>query len=781
MRAALAYAERLLRADPLREETCRLLMRLHDARGDAARALRVYHACAAALERELGVEPSPATRAAYEALLPGAHRTTDESGQALLIGRAEERARLTRLWRAAEDGHARLVLVTGEPGIGKSRLVEELRSWCAHRGAATAEARSYEAEGALAYGPVVAWLRSEALAPRRVRLDPGRLRELSRVLPEVPGTPQPLPADEQRQRLFDAIVRAILCAAAPVLLVADDLQWADEQTLQFLHYLLRSEPRARLLVAATARSEDADQLTQLVAGLRALDRIEEIELERLSRGETGVLAERFTGRALPEDEVERLFAETEGNPLFVIETLRAGALSPRVQAVIESRMARLSSAARDVASLAASVGREFTADVLARASDLGDDALVGALDELWRRRIVRVRAPDGYDFTHDRIRDVTYRSLAPAQRRRAHVRIARALAAGSADAALVAAQLDRGGAADEAVTWYERAAEDALRMHADAEAVRALRRALELVRDPGRELALTTALIAPLAMLEGFASEGLGRAQRRALELASEPGLAAVAFAGDHAPRDRRLRRRAAVWRTASRRGLNETATMYCAWRATMSSAWPRSGTVISMSRGAISRLRLRGSGPSTASRTSPATGWTRRPYASAGSGTRCCSSAIRTKRAAPAIVRLRSPRRSGIRRPVARCSCSRPWWRWISMTRMTSGATPVLLPSGAKSIESPAVAFMAEACGGYVDILDGDRGGLQRVKRAEEMSRTAPAPGSHAVAVHVLRAACQAAGDVEAARAAAQIPLDIQLWDRERSWNAGGVEHCRS
>jgi hypothetical protein len=173
---ALHYAARLLRVDPLREETCRLLMRLHDAGGEPARAVRVYHACAAALERDLGVEPSAATRAAYEALLPGArHAAGGASGRAVLIGRTDERTLLTRLWRAAEEGHPRLVLVTGEPGIGKSRLGEEFRSWCSHRGAATADARSYEAEGALAYGPVVTWLRSEALAPRRVRLAPGHL------------------------------------------------------------------------------------------------------------------------------------------------------------------------------------------------------------------------------------------------------------------------------------------------------------------------------------------------------------------------------------------------------------------------------------------------------------------------------------------------------------------------------------------------------------------------------------------------------------------------------
>ena len=170
--AAVAHAERLLRLEPLREDAYRRLMRLHDAAGDRARALRVYHACVAALERHLGVEPSGATREAYEALLPGA--ADAESERAAFVGRVPERRRLTALWREAERGRAQLVLVTGEAGIGKSRLVEELRAFCDHRGAATAEARSYPAEGPLAYGPVAAWLRAEPLAARRHRLDRGR-------------------------------------------------------------------------------------------------------------------------------------------------------------------------------------------------------------------------------------------------------------------------------------------------------------------------------------------------------------------------------------------------------------------------------------------------------------------------------------------------------------------------------------------------------------------------------------------------------------------------------
>jgi len=559
---AISHAERLLGEDPLREATYRLLMRLHDARGDRARALRAYHACAATLERELNVAPSAATRRAYAALLPpraepGAEPATGRAGalgRPPLVGRAGQRARLTELWRAAEGGDARLVLVTGEPGAGKTRLVEELRSWCAQRGAATSEARSYPAEGALAYGPVVAWLRSGALAGHLARLDPPQLAELARLLPElgpgVPGLPAPAPPPDgdQRRLLFEALTQAVLSAPGPLLLVADDLHWADRETLQFLHYLLRAQPAARLLVVATVRPGELDYqhpLPELVAGLRALDRVAEVEVGRLSAQETAALAERLRREPLEGREAGRLFTETEGNPLFVVEALRAGwsgqdqpaPITPRVQAVIESRLAQLSAPARDLVGVAATIGREFSTDVLAQASQAGEAALVGALDELWRRRLVRDQGPDAYDFAHDRIREVAYLGLSPARRRHTHQLVARALERVHAgDPAPVAAQLaahhELAGAGAEAVAWYQRAASAALRLPAYAEAVRLLERALRLLRaqpptPAQRELELTvlTRLQGPLGILEGYGSERLAEVQRQALELAGELGV----------------------------------------------------------------------------------------------------------------------------------------------------------------------------------------------------------------------------------------------------------------
>jgi len=140
--------------------------------------------------------------------------------------------------------------------------------------------------------------------------------------------------------------------------VADDLHWSDRETLQFLHFLMRVAPEAPLLIAATARREEIDDrhpLTDLLVGLHRLSRLTEIELGRLTRDETAVLAQRLTGDPLEELDADQLYRETEGNPLFVVEALRAGWqsrhagggwTSPKVQAVIASRLQQLSEPAR---------------------------------------------------------------------------------------------------------------------------------------------------------------------------------------------------------------------------------------------------------------------------------------------------------------------------------------------------------------------------------------------------------------------------------------------------
>ena len=565
---AIPFAQRRLRHDPLDENSYLRLMRLHALNNDRAGALRVYHVCASALQRELGVEPSPATRDTYERLLrmdtaPTAH-TPAPAAALPLIGRQAEWEQLQVAWRRAAGGQAHFALITGEAGIGKSRLAEELLSWMGQQGFTAATTRAYAAEGQLSYGPVMEWLRSEPLRAAYARLDTVWLTEVGRLLPELlaerPDLPDPEPLTEhwQRRRLFEALARTALQASQPLLLLIDDLQWCDQETLEWLHYLLRFDPRARLLVVGTARAEELGAqhpLTTLLHDLRSAGSVTEIALERLDAAETARLAANVVGHELDVDQALRLYAETEGNPLFVVETMRmaleaggpgAGVppgrapqplapgfrhLPPRVHAVIAARLAQLTAPARELAGLAATVGRAFTFDVLAQASDGGEDSLVRGLDELWHRHILREQGPNAYDFSHDKIREVAYAEVGPIHRRLLHRRVAQAMEivyAANPDAISgeVAAHYEQAGMPQQASAFYERAAEVARRVFANHVAITHLDKGLALLKNlPNtperveRELDMQVELASAFMDTKGWHSPEAEQAYTRALVL----------------------------------------------------------------------------------------------------------------------------------------------------------------------------------------------------------------------------------------------------------------------
>jgi DNA-binding SARP family transcriptional activator/predicted ATPase len=558
-RNAIRYAQHLLRHDPLHEETYRCLMRLHALDGARARALRIYHTCVTTLQQELGGEPMPETRAVYERLLnPEAVPLSSSPTTALattlpLIGRQAAWQQLLASWHGATHTGARFVLITGEAGIGKTRLAEELLAWVEQQGFSTASSRSYAAGGGLAYAPVSDWLRSHVLRSALPALDKVWRTEVARLLPELlaahPDLPMPEPMKEswQRQRLFEALARAVLAVQQPILLVLDDLQWCDRETLEWLHYLLRFAHQAKLLLVGTVRAEEANAnpfLTALLQHLRRERQISEIELTRLNVQETAALANQIVAASLDQERTDELYRETEGNPLFVVETMRSieswrkqdgeaaldvrspisalPSLPPKVQAVIEARLDQLSPPARALADLAAVVGREFTFDVLARAGDGDEDALVQGLDELWQRRIIRERSADAYDFSHDKIREVTYTQISQTRRRLLHHRVAGALEhLYDADPSIgqglddvsgqVAAHYERAGLTERAIAYYRQAAAAAQRIYANQESLDFLNRALALLETlpdsaqrAEEELSLLTALGVSQIVLEGY-------------------------------------------------------------------------------------------------------------------------------------------------------------------------------------------------------------------------------------------------------------------------------------
>jgi len=532
--AAITAAQQLLRHDPLHEATYRQLMRLYALRADRAAALRVYHTCAKLLERELGTEPTEATRAIYESLVHSdtssktlTDQLTSRGTEAPLIGRKAEWRHLLEVWRkvasgipVSQTGCPQIVILSGEAGIGKTRLAEELEAWVNRQAMTTASARCYAALGRLAYAPVTSWLRTDAL--RTGILDPAWLTEVSRLVPEVlvkrPKLPRPASMTEgwQRQHFFEALARTVLNARQPLLLLLDDLQWCDNETLEWLHYLLRFEPGARLLLIGTVRVEETLPGHPLIAFLGALQRdglVTEIALGPLTTAETTSLAEHVAGKQLDPAVANGLYSETEGNPLFIVEMVRAGTLQrrkteqgvldqplplltqtastlpPTVQTVLATRLAQLSPLAREVANVAAVIGREFTFSVLARASREREDAVVRGLDELWQRRIVReqgVGTAQTYDFSHDKLRQQAYASLSPAHQHLLHLRVAEALEEVYAEdldavSGQIAAHYERAGLPDQAIPYYQQAGEVACRIYAHAEAIHMFERAAALL------------------------------------------------------------------------------------------------------------------------------------------------------------------------------------------------------------------------------------------------------------------------------------------------------------
>ncbi len=482
---AIDFARRYLATDDLAEDIHRRLIELYAASGDRGAALRQFEECLTVLERELGVDPLPETQAAYRAVLdgplpPGTAAQVKPAWTTLpgldvpLIGRDAAMDQLTKAYARARSGHGGVVLISGEAGIGKSRLVQEFAMRQQGRalvlaGCGYADART------MPYQPIV-----EALRPVLTRT-PGRplqqftpghrpacLAEASRLMPELrdlyPSLPPPLPAEpgQARIRLFDALCQLSLNLAAgsrPVLLCLDDLHLADSTTLDWLAYLGRKLHGSRLLVLGTFQSGEASAVAALRHGLARQGILSELKLEPLDEGAILQLL-RHVGEPVASGEAlaSQLYQATGGNPFFLLETLRAllesgletagrrelerlgepsatdlrpasGQALPlpgTIRAAVEARVERLSAQARQVLEAGVVLGRTFAFDLVQRTAGRRELETVDGLDELVARQLLR--EGDGeYRFSHEIIRAVVYGSLSRQRYRLLHRRAGEAL------------------------------------------------------------------------------------------------------------------------------------------------------------------------------------------------------------------------------------------------------------------------------------------------------------------------------------------------------------------
>jgi DNA-binding SARP family transcriptional activator len=513
---AIRVALRLLALDPTQESVHRALMGLYARQGRRGAALRQYQACVRTLQRELGAEPEPDTRQLYREILqqrpaaagtaPGGRPDVGLRPDALtaetpLIGREAEIARLGELLVAARQGRGGLVLVRGEAGVGKSRLLMELAARAA-LGGPVLIGRSYETQQALPFGPWVDALRGGRVTRATVpsALDPVWRGELARLLPELghPAPPAP-PGPEQSVRLFEAVAHLLeaLAALEPLLLILEDLQWADEMSVRLLGFLARRLAGAPALLVATLREEDLDDaplVCGLVDDLARDGRVTLLPIAPLSREGTADLVRALGRRGSDAAQVERLAARiwtaSGGHPFTVVEMMRTRpqdwtpvadgdlALPEGVHALVARRLARLSPRAQDALAVAAAIGRAFEFELLGRAADLTPREAAESIEELVRRRVLQ-GVGERFEFTHDRIRAVVYGGLIEPRRVALHAAVADSLEA------LYADRLDevreplafhhaRAGQTERAIHHLLQVADQAARVYAYARAAEAL-------------------------------------------------------------------------------------------------------------------------------------------------------------------------------------------------------------------------------------------------------------------------------------------------------------------
>jgi serine/threonine protein kinase/class 3 adenylate cyclase/pimeloyl-ACP methyl ester carboxylesterase len=508
--------------------------------------------------------PEPAA-AAPEAANPIYRRT--------FVGREQELKQLEQAFDAALSGHSRLLMVVGEPGIGKTTLTEQLATYSGMRGGQTLVGHCYE-EGSLSlpYLPFV-----EAMRTYTTSHDPDALlkqlgsgaAELARIVSEIRDKiqvdlPAPGSPEEERFRLFQAVTTFLRNAAnvQPLCIVLEDLHDADKGTLDMLVHLARNLGRARVLLVGTYRDVEVDRthpLSPALAELRRLESFQRIPLRGLSPDEVQRMLSNIAGQEVPYVLAEAIYRQTEGNPLFIQELIRNAAeeglikreggqwivtvdsllnyIPEGLRDVIGRRLSRLSDSCNRILSVAAVIGRDFAVPVLQQVAGVSEEDMLLALEEATRVSLIeemRGGREIRYRFTHAFFRQTLYEEMIAPRRLRMHNEVAKSLEAHyqghlQEHAAELAEHFSHSSTEEDlqkAVEYGELAAERATSVYAFGEAARLLEQALEVQdvlgsRDDAKRYDLLMELAAcllsggePKRLFESVAPEAFAIAER---------------------------------------------------------------------------------------------------------------------------------------------------------------------------------------------------------------------------------------------------------------------------
>jgi DNA-binding SARP family transcriptional activator len=520
-RTAISHAQELLAIEPFREDIVRRLIALRNESGDRAGALNEFRRFAQHVRTELGIDPMPETIAVRDAIAHGEGLAASEdiedgelgtqmqiatnarSAPGLpFVGRHAELERMLDAWSRASRGRGGVFFVGGEGGIGKSRLALELAHAVEERGGRVLFGATGSPE-AIPYQSIVAALRSALPLVEALRIGDVWLSTLATLLPELQSRRGALPPPHvdpagERPRLFEALTRALdgLARARPLLLVLEDLHWAEEATIAALAFLLRRVSLAPILIVATFRDHETSRLHPLRRLRRdaAAEGVQSISLRPLTLSDIEEL-EPLLGPHTKRP-AKKLLTESEGSPLFLTQLLDDDAREDDgktgLRALVGRRIERLSPNARTIAEIAALIGAQFSSAAIREVCGW-DEADVGdALGELIDRRIVREAAGRGlfdYSFGHEIVREVVADAVPSNRAGERHRRIALVLDELAPErseeiAAEVARHYELAGDVESAARHYLVAARRSMELGAPEAAGVQLARVLALTAEP---------------------------------------------------------------------------------------------------------------------------------------------------------------------------------------------------------------------------------------------------------------------------------------------------------
>ena len=534
---AITYGRETLTLDNTNETAYRLLMQSFASLGERATALKVYDEAVQILRNEIGIDPAQETTELAQQIRLSEGSWKSEAGERFssisesavafpFVGRGKEVNQLTQLLSQAIAGRGQLALISGEPGIGKSRLIKEIAVLASQKDVLPLSAHSYQVEQTMPYQPLIDLTRQVIVNDNRwQQLPPIWLRELTTLIPEmeeqvIATRAVPSPAEELEEskqgRLFQAILHLFEHQAKRknLLLVIEDIHWSDPATLQCLHYLSRHIDQIPILLMLSFREEGLSSNPDLLALLRSLQPesyVTSLSLERLTEEDTSTLLGLSTDTALNIDRLSHwLYLETDGNPFFLTSLLQSITeeglldnasetdwqsvartdpkltLPDAIRDSVRNRLQRLPQTEKGVLDWMAVYGRGIDFSILQNISQQPEITLLNAIEGLVIRQLLVERTGE-YDFYHNKIREVVYHDLSAARSGLYHRQIAEALEAtspSSDEMALLAHHFERSGENVKAIGYWMQAGNHALETYAYEQAANHYERILALAIIP---------------------------------------------------------------------------------------------------------------------------------------------------------------------------------------------------------------------------------------------------------------------------------------------------------